>query len=261
VIVNFDYENWAVLYPQLAAYTNETQADAFFAMAQLWLRNDGCSPVCSPLVAQQLYNLLVAHLAQLNLQSQRANGAPGRIGSATMGSVSIGLNYPDLPNAAWFTQTTYGASYWDATKPYRRMYYLPGPVPAVDPWHHWLHSHAWTSHGIGCGCGCGGRGVWVDGVSIVGDSRSTPLSAGTISGGIYNPSEGEDTPGGLAPPPEPPTDSKRKRIAKLLKLLLKDQLLTHEQLRRIEAGDFGDITGISLDDLDLDADDDDDDDG
>jgi hypothetical protein len=237
VIVNFDYDTWSVLYPQLASQVPEVQADAFFAMAQLWLRNDGCCRICNPQVKIQLYYLLVAHLATLNLQQQRANGAPGRVANATMGSVSIGLDYPMLPASAWYNQTGPGAAYWDATKPWRRMYYIPGPVRAVDPWFDWLSNHKYVAHGSDCGCGCKGKGIWVDGVTITGSGSDTPLTA-------------------TCPDPAEP-EEKRKRLLKLLKLLVKDQVFTHKDLGRIKAGEFGDLD-IDFDDLDVDDDDDND---
>jgi hypothetical protein len=90
-------------------------------------------------------NLVVAHLAAMRFG---VNGQPpsplvGRISSASEGSVSVSADMAGASaSAAWWNQTTYGATAWQATNKYRRATYVPGPV-----------SHGVGARGPGAGIG------------------------------------------------------------------------------------------------------------
>lgn len=126
----------------LAAYPNFTGVpgatmQAQFNIATIYLRNDGTSPIRTDALQTTLMFMLTAHLLQLNFgvngdgAKTGGTGAPGlvgRISSAGEGSVNVSADYPENPNAAWFNQTQYGASFYQATANYRRAYYRPGPT-------------------------------------------------------------------------------------------------------------------------------------
>lgn len=140
VDVKFDYQAWVQSYPEMANVDEATATGYFNQMKMVYVGI--LYRVCDPTGATQLMllNLLTAHLAQLfasqvngqpNTQSSGAAPAPGlvgRIASATEGSVSVTTAIPELPQAAaWLSQTKYGLFFWDATKAYRTMIYVPGP--------------------------------------------------------------------------------------------------------------------------------------
>lgn len=150
-VVTFDYALWAARFPSLAANVDGPLADAYFAEAQLFCDNTACSLVRNLTIRAVLLNLLVAHLAMLNMPIGATSGCStggtaagpspgpsplvGRIASATEGSVSVSTQFDVPPGSAqWFAQTPYGAEFWAATAAYRTMRYLPGPVRNMDPY-------------------------------------------------------------------------------------------------------------------------------
>lgn len=73
------------------------------------------------------------------------NGAArpvGRTSNAAEGSVSAGFEYPvgSSPSAAFFTQSQYGAMFWQATSSLRGFRYAAGPNPGypMQPVGYWL---------------------------------------------------------------------------------------------------------------------------
>jgi hypothetical protein len=151
-IVAFDYAAWALRYPSLAASVSGPLAQAYFDEAQLYCDNTRYSPVLNVSVRAVLLNMLVAHIAQLNLPTGGSGGSSGgnggsagapsplvgRISNATEGSVSVQTQM-DLPpgSAQWFNQTPYGAAFWAATATYRTMRYVPSPARDMDPYAPW----------------------------------------------------------------------------------------------------------------------------
>jgi len=136
--VPFVYADWQAQFPEFSANVNQAQATAYFTQATVYCRNDGGGPVPSAALQTQLLYLLTAHIAQLFAAA--ANGTPspqvvGRVESATEGSVSVNLDYKaaENPNASWFTQTKYGAAYWQAIAPFRTMRYVPRNTPLGNP--------------------------------------------------------------------------------------------------------------------------------
>lgn len=111
--------------------------EANFNIAGMFCRNDGTSPITKVASQTMLLYLLTAHLLQITFGPNGegaiaggggATGLVGRISSATEGAVSVSTDFPTNPNAAWFMQTPYGATFWQATANYRRGYYRAGPT-------------------------------------------------------------------------------------------------------------------------------------
>jgi hypothetical protein len=146
-VVVFSYEVWAARYPSLAANVSEPLAQAYFDEAQLFCDNSRCSPVRNLAIRAVLLNLLVAHVASLNMSAGATSGGStsgpaagpsplvGRITSATEGSVSV-TSEMDVPpgSAQWFNQTPYGAEFWAATAAYRTMRYITLAPCVMDPY-------------------------------------------------------------------------------------------------------------------------------
>lgn len=125
VVVTFDYPKWVVRYPEFAS-VQEPLAQAYFAEATIYLRNDGSGPTNSPTVQLSLLNMLTAHITALYaiVDGKAASDLVGRISNATEGSVSVQADMEAMPGtAAWFLQTKYGASFWQATAAYRTFRY------------------------------------------------------------------------------------------------------------------------------------------
>lgn len=124
-VAAFSYATWAARYPSLASSVDENLAGLYFGEASLYCANDDTAIVPCDAVTYQprlmLLNMLVAHLAALNLPADRGgSGLVGRVSSASQGSVSVSADMGPTPGtAAWFMQTQPGASYWQATAQYR----------------------------------------------------------------------------------------------------------------------------------------------
>lgn len=136
--VTFDYAAWVIRYPELNA-VGEPYAQLCFNEATLYCANTLCI-VCDATQLSALLNMLTAHIVklyapQVNGQPSTAAGAGpgpgtvGRVDNATQGSVSVHLDLPTLPAAAaWFQQTQYGLSFWQACAQYRTARYVRGPA-------------------------------------------------------------------------------------------------------------------------------------
>lgn len=133
-VVVFDASAFVAQYTAFAAYNtaNPTGLQRYFNTATLYLSNAESSRVTDLTTRSMLLNLLVAHLAQLDGvlnaagQGSQAQNV-GRISSATEGSVSVQTQMQGVPgSAAWYMQTQYGATFWQATAKYRTMRYVRG---------------------------------------------------------------------------------------------------------------------------------------
>lgn len=134
-IVTFDYETWSLRFPEFSETVGDTLAQLYFTEAAIYLDNTAGSLVTDVNQRAVLLNLLVAHIASLNVGSNGNPASPlvGRITQATQGSVSVSTdNGSTSPNAAWYLQTKYGAQYWQMTAGYRTMRYYRGAPPAYD---------------------------------------------------------------------------------------------------------------------------------
>lgn len=125
----FDPDAFKVTYPQWSGLPNP-QLQAYFDIATMYFRNDGTSPARTVAIQTLLLNLLTAHITQLSagVDGQGPSAVVGRINSASEGSVSVGADYPANASNAWFLQTPFGASFWQATAAYRMVNYIPGPT-------------------------------------------------------------------------------------------------------------------------------------
>lgn len=129
VVVAFNYQGWVARYPEFSQ-VSEATADAYFAEASVYHRNDGGGPVSDPVVQAVLLNMATAHVAAryAGLNGQPASPLVGRISNASEGSVSVQAEMNVPPGSAqWWNTTKYGSDYWLATQPYRTMRYVPGP--------------------------------------------------------------------------------------------------------------------------------------
>lgn len=128
-VATFSAADFKVLYPNWAAVP-DAQLQGYFDIATIYLRNDGSGPVRSTSTQTMLLYLMTAHITQLSIGANGLGASPliGRVSSASEGSVSVGSDYPSTPNNAWFVQTPYGASFWQATAAYRMVHYSPGPT-------------------------------------------------------------------------------------------------------------------------------------
>lgn len=137
-VVVFDYAAWQAAYPQFSTtVTTSGQAQSYFNLACLYLDNTACSPVRDATQRTTLLYLLTAHIAalQAGMNNNPASPLVGRIDQATEGTVTVHADMPAPMSAAWFMQTAFGASYWQATASLRTARYVPGPAgrPAPAP--------------------------------------------------------------------------------------------------------------------------------
>lgn len=137
-VVGFDYAAWLNLFPEFA-YVSSAQAALYFDIATTAHRNDVDGPVGDSGKQLQFLNIVTAHVAALFAPKKPggdpANALVGRIASASEGSVSVSADFSGLgASAAWWSQTRYGAMYWQLTKPYRTARVVLGPRRIMEPW-------------------------------------------------------------------------------------------------------------------------------
>lgn len=128
-VVVFDAASFKIRYPEFSTVPDVLLSE-YFGDATLYLSNSDCSPVQDVSRRSRLLNMLTAHLAYLGgaLSADGRPGPVGRVSSATEGSVSISTEYATPGTAAWFTQTPYGAAFWQATSTLRGFRYVPWPT-------------------------------------------------------------------------------------------------------------------------------------
>ena len=117
-IVSFNIATFRARYPEFNSVASATLA-ACFDEAGLYLDNTESSRVQNAGVREMLLNMLTAHIYSLNGQ------AVGRVNSGTEGSVSASSEYITPGTHSWFTQTQYGAAFWQATAGLRSFIYIP----------------------------------------------------------------------------------------------------------------------------------------
>lgn len=124
-VVVFNPTAFKVRYPEFVAVDNALLT-ACFTEAGLYLSNTDTSPVQDIPTRTLLLNMLTAHIATIG-GALTADGLPqpvGRVSSAAEGSVSASLEYMTPGTQAWFTQTQFGASFWQATSSLRGFRYI-----------------------------------------------------------------------------------------------------------------------------------------
>lgn len=135
VIVQLDWAQWRLLFPEFSNVTDAQLEGPVWTMAQQYCRNDGGGPVCDPLMQTELLNLMVAHIAQLLYGSTTspATGLAGPIASATEGSVSVSVGFVVNTANQWFLSTKYGALFWQLALPFRLARYHPKITQQFQP--------------------------------------------------------------------------------------------------------------------------------
>lgn len=124
-VVTFIPANFRTTYPEFSAVSDARATDMFTIASMSLLDNTDNSPVTDVNNRTQLFYMLVAHMLLILGTSDTPllnNAPPGRISSATQGTVTSQFEYiiaPGSSMAAWFTQTKYGAMYWLATAQFR----------------------------------------------------------------------------------------------------------------------------------------------
>jgi hypothetical protein len=139
-IVVFDPAKFALWFPPFAAVP-EGQAQGYFYRATNLCDNTACSPITDTNQREYLIYLAMAHLLSLaGLQPGSGTGVPtglvGRVSSASEGSVSVSTEYSGsgTPGESFWTQTPWGAEWWQATAQFRQMQYYIGPQPYREPY-------------------------------------------------------------------------------------------------------------------------------
>lgn len=137
VIVTFDPAAFLLIFPQFSNLGTPV-LNTYFDVATTFVRNDGCGPVTSVQMQTQLLNFATAHLLKLfatQADGQSPSEIVGRINNASQGSVSVGAEMLVPPGSAqWWNQTSFGATFWLLSAPFRTMRYMPGPAKPVAPW-------------------------------------------------------------------------------------------------------------------------------
>lgn len=127
--VVFDPTAFKARYPEFAAVANPA-LQSCFDEAGFYLSNANNSPVQNVTRRAVLLNMLTAHIAFIGGKLS-ADGMPrpvGRTSNASEGSVSAGFEYLTPGTHAWFTQSQYGAAFWQATSSLRGFRYRARPT-------------------------------------------------------------------------------------------------------------------------------------
>lgn len=128
-VVVFNPTTFKARYPEFTAVADLMLGECF-GEAGLYLSNKDNSRVQDVARRALLLNMLTAHIAKLGgALSADGQALPvGRVSSASEGSVSASFEHLTPGTAAWFNQTQYGASFWQATSNLRSMRYVPCPT-------------------------------------------------------------------------------------------------------------------------------------
>lgn len=125
-IVTFDPAAFIAAYPAFATVpTSALQSN--FNSATLMLSNSWGSIVRDEPTRAQLLNLLTAHITALlnGVYGEGPSGAVGRVSAGTEGTVSATIDYlTQSESAAYFSQTPWGAQFWQSTVIYRTARYV-----------------------------------------------------------------------------------------------------------------------------------------
>lgn len=126
-VVAFDPAAFKTLYPQFSTIADAT-LNSYFSLATIYLNNTDGSAVSDVNQRAIFFNLIVAHLSQINsgLNGAGGSGVPGRISKATEGTVNVEFDVgPQTNQSAFWAQTPFGLQYWQATAIYRTFRYYP----------------------------------------------------------------------------------------------------------------------------------------
>lgn len=132
-VVVLDIDRFRTRYPQAASVTDDRLMMAFDD-AGFYLNNTVASPVSDLKQREYLLGLIMMHLLYLDgsFTAEGAGSTAGQVGvlsSASEGSVSASFAVGAVDgSSAWWKQTQYGNTYWQATSRFRRFRYVP-PCP------------------------------------------------------------------------------------------------------------------------------------
>ena len=130
-VVQYDDAVFKARYPEFSAVSSIVLSECFND-AGMYLNNGDSSPVSDLTKRLRLLNMLTAHIAVLGGALAVGGGAQpvGRVNQATEGAVSASFDYGVMNdnNGAWFKQTQYGASFWQATSSLRGFRYIARPT-------------------------------------------------------------------------------------------------------------------------------------
>lgn len=134
-VITFVPADFKLNYPEFTSTPDARTLVMFGIAEQSLLDNSDGSPVMDTAYRTQLFYMLVAHLlVLLGTGSGGApgtiNAPPGRLSSATEGTVSTAFEY-NMPQgsamAAWYLQSKYGAMFWTSTARFRSAIYIGKP--------------------------------------------------------------------------------------------------------------------------------------
>lgn len=121
-IVVFDSAAFVARYPEFSAM-GAPVLQMYFNEATIYLDNSASSIVPDVSIRAVYLNMLTAHIASIN-GNGKPSGVVGRVASASEGGVSASMAYAaPTGSRAWFDQTQYGASFFQATRSYRTLRY------------------------------------------------------------------------------------------------------------------------------------------
>lgn len=135
-VVTFNEALFLARYPQFTAFASVNPGALqlrFDEVTALYINNTINSIVKEVAERSILINYAIAHMLQIEgVTTVNGQGSTsqqvGRVSSATEGSVSASLDMGATPGtAAWWLQTQYGATYWNATAKYRTFRYARAP--------------------------------------------------------------------------------------------------------------------------------------
>lgn len=130
-VVIFDPAAFKLRYPEFTNVSDVLLTECFLE-AGLYLSNKDNSPVQDVTRRGMLLYMLTAHIAFIGgaLGTDGQARPVGRLSQASEGSVSASFDsVPATPGSgAWFAQSQYGASFWQATSSLRGFRYRPRPT-------------------------------------------------------------------------------------------------------------------------------------
>ena len=126
--VTFDPVAFKARYPEFAAVA-DALLQACFDEAGMYLSNSD-KPVANETRRLVLFNMLTAHIAFIGgaLSADSMPRPVGRLSQASEGSVSAAFENLAPGSAAWFQQSQYGATFWQATTSLRGFRYIAQPT-------------------------------------------------------------------------------------------------------------------------------------
>lgn len=137
-VVTFNEAAFLLRYPQFVAFATANPGalqERFNEVTAIYINNTLTSIVTDVTERTYLINYAIAHMLAIEGATATGgqgstSGTVGRVSSATEGSVSATLDMGAVSGSeAWWLQSQYGATYWNATAKYRTFRYGRAPAP------------------------------------------------------------------------------------------------------------------------------------